>query len=75
MHVFTILQVHPVGMVFDGSTSVFENHRVLYSSIGHAIWFSQFKTVYHDHLIFVDYALWVFVAPLLVYIPLILREC
>jgi hypothetical protein len=62
-------------MLFDGSTSLLENHCVLYSSIEHAIWLSQFTPVYHDHLIFVHYFLWVFVAPLLVYIPLILREC
>ena len=45
--------MRPLGMVFDGSTSLFETQRVLCTSIGHAIWLAQFTPVRHEHLIFV----------------------
>jgi hypothetical protein len=52
------LQAHPVdmrllGMVFDGSTSLFETQRVLRNFIGHAIWLEQFTPVRQDYLHFV----------------------
>jgi hypothetical protein len=55
----TLLQVLPVGMrnigiVFDGSTSVFENQRVLYNAIRHAFWLGQLTLVRHDYLHFVQ---------------------
>ena len=43
-----------LGMVFDGSTSLFENQRVLCNFIGHAIWLGQFTPLRHDHLHFVQ---------------------
>jgi len=54
---FSLLQVHPVGMrplgkVFDGSTSLKSN--VSYTTIRHAIWLGQFTPVRHDHLLFVQ---------------------
>jgi len=54
-----LLQAHPVdmrplGMVFDESTSLFETKRVLCNFIGHDIWLGQFTQVRHDHLHFVQ---------------------
>jgi hypothetical protein len=46
--------MRPLGMVFDGSTSLFETQRVLCTSIGQAIWLAQFTPVHHDHLHFVQ---------------------
>jgi len=44
MHVF----MRPLGKVFDALTSLFDTQRVLCSSIGHAIWLTQFTPVRHD---------------------------
>ena len=46
--------MRPLGMVFDGSTSLFETQRVLCNFIGHAIWLGQFTPVRPDHLHFVQ---------------------
>ena len=48
------VDMRPLGMVFDGSTSLFETQRVLCTSIGHVIWLGQFAPVRHDHLHFVQ---------------------
>jgi hypothetical protein len=57
-HMFS-LQTHPVdmrplGMVFDGSTSLFGTQSALCNFIGHAIWLGQFTPVRHDHVHFVQ---------------------
>jgi len=46
--------MRPLGKVFDGSTSLFDTQRFLYTSIGHAIWLTQFTPVRHDHLHFIQ---------------------
>jgi len=51
MHVF-ITGMRPLGKVFDGSISLFDTQRVLCSSIGHAIWLTQFTPFRYDHLDF-----------------------
>jgi len=46
--------MRPLGNVFDGSTSLFETQRVLCTSIGHAIWMTQFTPARHEHLHFIQ---------------------
>jgi len=46
--------MRPLGMVFDGSTSLFETQIVLCTSIGQAIWLTKFTPVRYDHLHFVQ---------------------
>ena len=42
--------MRPLGMVFDGSNSLFETERVICNSIGQGIWLGQFAPVRRDHL-------------------------
>ena len=43
-----------LGMVFEGSTRLFEKQRVLCTCIGHPIWLWQFTPVGREHLHFVQ---------------------